>query len=381
MVDWKCQNTAVEGGQPPPIVEKLRRLGLGPMIDVYRFILALCVLQAYLLANGPTWLAAQAVFSFYVLSGFLMTLVLNEDYGFKWGGFARFAVNRALRLLPIYYIVIGLTVLYLMCVGPLDQINGAISLPDTIAGWAANLSLLGLTGFAHNIAHRLSPTAWSLTVECVCYGLLAIYFAKSRARLLVMLAIGVAITGIQITGAFGEPDHGFRGHYRVIQAGLIPFALGGLAYFFRQSQLFNFSKAKALVLCGLLVANFLGGYLSEFHRDISGLYIVMLINFALVPMLFQRPAKHRWQKALGGTAYPFFLSHWLTGTLIVIYFPAMSAGGVAHLTVTTILTMLFSILMYYGVDRQVQRVRTLIKSGGYRDYFRWRAVPQTASMS
>jgi peptidoglycan/LPS O-acetylase OafA/YrhL len=356
-------------------------IGARRMIDVYRFILALCVLQAHMLADGPTWLAAQAVFSFFVLSGFLMTLILNEDYGFEWGGFARFAANRALRLLPIYYIVIGLTVLYLVFVGPLDQLNGAITLPDTIASWAANLSLLGLTGFAHNIGHRLSPTAWSLTVECFCYGLLAIYFAKSRARLLAMLAIGVAITGVQIAGAFGEADYGFRGHYRVIQAGFIPFAVGGLAYFFRRSRLFTFSYAKVVILCGLLLANFLGGYLSEFHRDVSGLYVVILLNLALVPILFQRPVWLGWQKALGGMAYPFFLSHWLIGTLIAIYFPAMPAGGVAHITVTTIITMLFSLLMYYGIDRQVQRVRTLIKNGSYRGYFRWRTEPRIASAS
>jgi signal transduction histidine kinase len=48
------------------------------MIDVYRFVLALCVVQGHLLGSGAPWLAWQAVFSFYVLSGFLMTLILNE---------------------------------------------------------------------------------------------------------------------------------------------------------------------------------------------------------------------------------------------------------------------------------------------------------------
>jgi peptidoglycan/LPS O-acetylase OafA/YrhL len=364
-------------------MEKLRRGAIGAhcMLDTYRFVLALCVLQAHMLADGPTWLAAQAVFSFFVLSGFLMTLILNEDYGFEWGGFGRFAANRALRLLPIYYIVIGLTVLYLVLVGPLNQLSGAIALPRSTAEWLENLSVLGLGGFAHNAAYRLSPTAWSLAVEGFCYGLLGLYFAKSRVRLLVMLAIGVAITVIQIAGAFGEPGYGFRGHYRVIQAGFIPFAVGGLAYFFRQSQLFTFSYAKVVILCGLLVVNFLGGYLSEFHRDVSGLYVVILLNLALVPILIQRPSRHRWQKALGGMAYPFFLSHWVIGTLIAIYFPGMPVGGVLHLTVTTIITMLFSLLMYYGVDRQVQRVRALIKNGGYHDYFRRRAGPQVATVS
>lgn len=51
------------------------------MTDIYRFILALCVVQGHFLASGAPWLAWQAVFSFYVLSGFLVTLVLNQQYG------------------------------------------------------------------------------------------------------------------------------------------------------------------------------------------------------------------------------------------------------------------------------------------------------------
>ncbi len=149
------------------------------MLDAYRFILAFCVLQAHLLAWGPDWLAWQAVFSFYVLSGFLMTLILNQDYGFEKGSFVRFATNRALRLFPIYYIVIGLTALYVAFVGPLDQLNGAIALPNSIAERVANLGILSLSGFDVNAAHRLAPTAWSLSVECFCYGLLGLYFAQN----------------------------------------------------------------------------------------------------------------------------------------------------------------------------------------------------------
>jgi peptidoglycan/LPS O-acetylase OafA/YrhL len=171
------------------------------MLNTYRFILALCVLQAHLLVIGSEWLAWQAVFSFYVVSGFLITLILNQDYGFEWNGFVRFAVNRALRLLPIYYIVIGLTALAILFIGPLDQLNGSITLPYNAAEWLENLSVLGLGGFAHNAPHRLSPTAWSLAVEGFCYGLLGLFFAKSWARLLLMLAVGVVIAAAQIAGA------------------------------------------------------------------------------------------------------------------------------------------------------------------------------------
>lgn len=334
------------------------------MIDVYRFVLALGVLQAHVLAYGPQWLAPQAVFSFFVLSGFLMTLILNESYGFGWEGFFRFAANRALRLLPAYYIVIGLTALYLVFVGPMESFTGAIILPRGPIDWINNLVLV-----SPGAGYRLAPTAWSLAVECFCYALLGLYFARSRRRLLLMLVIGAAITLVQIVGGFGEPEYGFRGHYRVLQAGLTPFALGGLAYFTREARLLVYSHVKFAILCGLLVANVVAGYWSEFHAFVSGLYICMVLNFALVPMLFGRSATHGWQRALGGIAYPFFLSHRAIGMLIPVYVPAIVDGSFSNAMATALVSIAFSLVMYYGVDRQVQRFRSSIKYRSFRYYF------------
>jgi peptidoglycan/LPS O-acetylase OafA/YrhL len=334
------------------------------VIDVYRFILALCVVQGHLLGwgGGAPWLAWQAVFSFYVLSGFLMSLILNQDYGFTAGGLVRFAVNRWLRLFPIYYAVIGLTVLYIAFVGPLNQLNDAITLPSTRAAIFANLTIVTLTGFNFTPEmQRLSPTTWSLAIEIFCYFLLAVYFAKSRARLFFMLTIGVGVTAAQIFIYFGQPQYGFQNHYGVLQAGLIPFALGGLAYFYRGARIYEFSGTKLMVLCGLFAVNFAIGYWSDFHKFVSGLYVVMLLNVLLVPMLFTQTTKHYWQKILGGLSYPIFVCHWLVATLFVIYVPAIGGRGFMLFAATTVGSVLFSLLLYYGIDRPVQALRNAIK--------------------
>jgi peptidoglycan/LPS O-acetylase OafA/YrhL len=279
--------------------------------DIYRFILALCVVQGHFLASGAPWLAWQAVFSFYVLSGFLVTLVLNQQYGASLPGLTRFAVNRRLRLFPICYVVIGLTVLYIAFVGPLNSLNGALTLPVGTRAMIANLLIINLPGFntAQMTPERLSPTAWSLGIELCFYFLLAIYFAKSRSRLLVMLAVGIAVTGWEIVAAFDTSTYGFLDRYAVIESGIIPFALGGLAYWFRESRLYEFSALKILLFVALFAANVAAGFWSEFHRYVSGLYIAAALNFFLVPVLFRRPAIAEWQKVLGGLSYPVFLSH------------------------------------------------------------------------
>ncbi len=205
------------------------------MLDVYRLILALAVVQAHLWHNGPPWIAWQAVFSFYVVSGFLMTMILNERYGFSPGGFIRFAINRALRLFPVYLIVLAATVLIIVTIGPVNAINGAMDLPNSVGEWMANLFIVGLSGITHDPGRRLVPPAWSLAIEIVCYLVLALGAARSPRTLAVMLGLGILVSGWQIAADWSAPDYGFQHHYATYQAGLIPFALGGLAYFWRDA--------------------------------------------------------------------------------------------------------------------------------------------------
>jgi peptidoglycan/LPS O-acetylase OafA/YrhL len=74
------------------------------MLGSFRLLLALLVVMAHL-AEGTTFVSHMgvfAVFGFYVISGYLMTLVLHEVYHFD---FSSFWANRFLRLFPTYYLV------------------------------------------------------------------------------------------------------------------------------------------------------------------------------------------------------------------------------------------------------------------------------------
>ena len=75
------------------------------MFGTYRFLLACLVLVTHL--AGVRCAGAYAVFGFYLLSGYLMTLVLNERYGFSPNGFGRYVANRALRIYPPYLAILG----------------------------------------------------------------------------------------------------------------------------------------------------------------------------------------------------------------------------------------------------------------------------------
>src|ERR1700739_4737118 len=73
------------------------------MFGSLRLLLALLVMLGHLVGSEQvTHFGYYAVRGFFVLSGFLMTAGLNDIYEFDA---RRFWINRALRLLPPYYVV------------------------------------------------------------------------------------------------------------------------------------------------------------------------------------------------------------------------------------------------------------------------------------
>lgn len=67
----------------------------------YRFILAVIVVMFHF--GGFSSLAGRsAVFGFYCISGYLMTLVIDKVYSKMEYGVLAFYVNRALRIYPLY---------------------------------------------------------------------------------------------------------------------------------------------------------------------------------------------------------------------------------------------------------------------------------------
>jgi peptidoglycan/LPS O-acetylase OafA/YrhL len=77
-----------------------------------RFILAITVVIAHSSPIfGFTFVGGQiAVQSFYMISGFYMTLILNEKYVGTNSSYKLFISNRFLRLYPIYGMVLLLTI-------------------------------------------------------------------------------------------------------------------------------------------------------------------------------------------------------------------------------------------------------------------------------
>ena len=143
-------------------------------MGTYRLLLAYCVVIEHL-AEGHHAVSHTGVFAvegFYVLSGFLITKILNEVYRFEY---RTFWLNRVLRLYPQYLLLLAFAT-FLLSISP----SAATFFPEVwskapaIGDWFG-LVLVAPMGVAPmNWQFRPVPSIWSVGVELLNYAILFI---------------------------------------------------------------------------------------------------------------------------------------------------------------------------------------------------------------
>lgn len=282
------------------------------MFGTYRFVLALLV------ALGHFWMRAQpapiyAVFCFYLLSGYLMCVVLNGTYGFSPRGIGLFLANRALRIYPPYLVML---VVLLLTSAVIPQVPRPLRLVPP-GGWTwgnllENAVIVGLT-----IRSKLFiPPAWSLNVELVFYVALALLLARGRAIAVAWLAASLLYTvSLVWHGAF------LAERYFPVGAAALPFSLGATLYWVR-GWLPGASAGRVAVAGGAFLANVIVGRLLWSDLGMEGFYVSLGLGTLLTATLaVADPARcppwlARFDRRLGDLAYPLFLCHLHAGAVV-----------------------------------------------------------------
>jgi peptidoglycan/LPS O-acetylase OafA/YrhL len=294
------------------------------MIELCRYILALMVAQTHLWNIGAAWTGNIAVFAFYTLSGYLMTRVLNDRYRFTARGIATFMVNRVLRLWPSYLIILGLTLIALMFL-PLSNYVPLIRIPDSPIAIITNLTILGQVTFDFVQWLPLAKplvTSWSLSIEVFCYVLLAIYFARTPARLWAFAVIGLIAMAISTWHCAASVDPSRYGpycsqnRYGVVQAGFIPFAIGGLFYFHRLS-ISRWINVNLFLIGAMLVAAVAAMFISTTLNVTVAPYLGIIVMLCLLSRWDDRQANHV-QDFFGRASYHLFIAHMPMSAVLII---------------------------------------------------------------
>lgn len=355
------------------------------MLGIFRFFLANCVMAFHLTAMMPM-LGVYAVNSFYVISGFLITLILNKTYHFN---FFKFSINRFLRLYPSYFIflLMGFIIIYLFPSARLFHTSWSGNfLPGDYLGnllifpWAFLSDNAVTNPFAAFIKEypfhvdgnrfRIVTSSWSVAVELVCYFLLWFIIAKKwyfSFAALVLSTIYHVYVYYQIQS--------FQMAYFSFVAALLPFSIGSASFFLsekiKKSELsLNFStKTTLLFLCIIIFCT--NWYLSECINPTGwiqpGYYINNVISSIIVMTLIRCEYHGKLKeiaKSIGDMAYPVFLCHYFCGyfSWLIIGTTHPTRGWGVFLLAYPI-SILLSILCVNLIDNKFSKMRDFIRNG------------------
>lgn len=273
-----------------------------------------------------------AVQSFYVISGFYMSLVLQRKYAPDWQGTRLFYQNRYLRLAPTYWVILALSLTVMFTVGPVPAEYGILkrmSIPAIAFIVGTNLVIFGqdvvmfmavrpgsntLYFTPKFIAQPLPlyrflvvPQAWTLGLELAFYVVAPFLLRRSFA---LILAIMAASFGVRLYLMHLGFDHD-PWTYRFFPTELFFFLAGSVAYR-GYERIKRVAIPQAVSIAALLLVVALIFTFSLFKFDLfarhMGFYAVFI---AALPLVFRLTKDSRWDNRIGELSYPIYISHML----------------------------------------------------------------------
>ncbi len=277
------------------------------MFGWYRLWLALLVLVFHLAKPLAVSAGAVAVYSFYVLSGYLITRVVAERYHDGVSGWGRFAFNRVLRLYPAYWAVLIFS-LVLIAIAPevTQRVNRAIQQPQTLVDWFEVITIFGL--LRDDI--RPVPPAWSVNIELIYYLAISIALGRTKSTTLAWFITSLVLfVGILVT----NQERTLQYIYFSYIGPSVCFAAGAMVYHFAKDIPARPIDALAGVLAVTAVA-----YVRNLPAPNAPLALVLAMTipaaayatWALAALRTDNVRARRADTIAGDIAYPVFLAHW-----------------------------------------------------------------------
>ncbi|TGD57154.1 acyltransferase family protein [Flavobacterium humi] len=287
------------------------------MFGVLRTLLAIYVVLLHIF-GFPT-LGNYAVSFFFILSGFLMTHVMQKSYSYDFSGIRLFWANRFLRLYPTYWLVLLLSLLAIVLLQG-QGLNPAMFFPSSVKGWFSNISMLYFDIVPHRVKPRVVPTSWALTNELVFYLLISLGISKNRTRTFIWLFFSV----LYYVGTYFLYDlPTFR--YSAIPASSLPFAIGAALFWINERQTWikgNISLIILLMVLFNLNAIYLANTGETWYTELS-IYINYILSACIVLLLFHIKANAKTKRLdtlIGYFSYPVYLSHYLICAVYIYFF-------------------------------------------------------------
>lgn len=360
------------------------------MFGILRTTLALMVMVFHLF-SGILPLGTYAVFGFYIISGYLMTLIMNTSYGHSWFGRYSFGVNRFLRLYPQYWAaaVFSIALIYFLGSDDVKNYHGSIFIPTSLEEILRNILMAFPSWHPNSLNPRLVPPTWALTVEIFFYILICFGLSKTFKRVKIWLLLSVCyVIGSYIVGL------SWQDRYYPVAAASLPFSIGSAIYFVTKSnyidKLYYKFKISSIHLYILMLTNCLAWMILSKYNIGKLIEVGFYINIIICSLLVYSivigreivKINKKLDKFIGDFSYPIYLLHWQSGLLVsfLIFgesFHEYSARGLISLVGSILFVIIISLVFMWGIDKPIQRIRSKVKAN---KALQRTLVPRTAEL-
>ena len=354
---------------------------------------------------GVVLINAQiAVLLFFIISGFYMSLIINERYRLLKNWRRKFILNRALRIYPAYFVVLALMIVHFT----VNNVENPFTIPDPDIGPALNtlfavlnITLVGedvisgLMPLYDSVQRSLVPQSWTLGTEFLFY-FLAPFLIFSTPRKYRAIVAGVALASLSLRlSIFHYPNEIFGflngrigigediarrlvasdpGRYRIFPTTLVMFLMGYFSYLIYlkvQGRRWAVPFGKIL-FAGLIAA--CGYYIIVFGKLDSPLYVLdkdslpvwALYIFALfaMPFIFLATKYNRFDAFLGSLSFPIYISHIFIKAVLegqwARFFDAPRPPEPVFMGIVLVSTIVFSILLVQLIEKPIDGFRRRI---------------------
>lgn len=319
---------------------------MGAVVGYYRLFLAYIVALSHIqFAIGAFNPGEVAVVSFFLLSGYVMTGLIDKHYGeFRLVG--RFYLDRALRLYPQFLLYCVATII---AADRFGLRHAWMPCPPSIASSLAQLTMLPLT-LQERFHDLLMPQSWSLSLEMMFYFIFPFVLLSGKR-----LAVALWSATIFMFGFFGALSADWFS-YRLPPGVLFIFILGSWIYRSERER-----GRTILIAAFLFAAALLASALFLYPRRpvVCDVLIGLVVGLPVLLALSKARDLGPGDRLAGDLSYGVFLNHYLILAALKQVTPNASAAALILMTLP--ISTLLSFASFQWVERPIVGLRRWIR--------------------
>jgi peptidoglycan/LPS O-acetylase OafA/YrhL len=326
---------------------------------------------------------AEAVQIFYVISGFSMSILLNEQK--KYTTVKNFYLSRILKIYPSYYAVFLISLfIYAAHALALDKTNELFSafhqmpeqfipvsillnitliFQDTMPFLYASGTRIGVVGIndwpkqVPFIFTMVLPQCWSVALEIYFYALCP-FFIRKKTAILALIGLSTSVNAILVASDLAYVD---PWSYRFFPSQLYLFLLGIVSHkyiFPKYIEIASQRKIISFTLCGTTVIFMLLNDLINFEsrKLVNAIFVNMMP--LILPAFYHISRANSWDLRVGRLSYPAYLFQFVVYFLVVRLLNKFNiVDGLSVAVVAVIATLVVAYLFDSIVSSKTDKLR------------------------